>query len=97
MYAKVVITFFPPDKMEEAIRVYRDHFTPALRQQKGFKDVLFLTEHDTGKSISVILWETEADMTAGESNPFVRQQFDKFADSLGEASAGQKYKASVQA
>ena len=97
MHAKVVTAQFRPGKMDEAIGVYRDSLTPALQQQKGFKGVLFLTDHNTSKSISVILWETKADMAAGESNAYVRQQFAKFEAIVGETFAGQTFEVSVQA
>lgn len=95
MKAKVVTSQFQPGKMDEAIGIYRDSLIPALQQQKGFKGLLFLTDRTTSKSVSVIMWETEPNMTAGESNVYVRQQFDKFADIVG-APPLEQYEVSLQ-
>jgi heme-degrading monooxygenase HmoA len=66
MYARVSIGQFPPAKVDEAIGIYRDSVVPAAKQQKGFKGNDVLTDRKTGKGLTMALWETEADMTAGE-------------------------------
>ena len=96
MNARVTTVQFRPDKMDEAIGIYRDSVTPAAQQQMGFKGLLMLTDRNTGKGISIALWETEADMTAGESSGYFQQQLAKFKDILSAPPVREQYEVSVQ-
>jgi heme-degrading monooxygenase HmoA len=97
MYARATTSQILPDKVDEAIAIYRDSVTPAAKQQKGFKGIWMLTDRKTGKGISITLWETEADMTAGESSGFYQQQVAKFKDVFGAPPVREQYEVTVQA
>ena len=97
MYARVTIVLMQPGKLDEGIRVYRDSVVPAAKQQKGFKGIYLLTDRNTSKSISIALWQTEADMKAGESSGYFQQQLAKFKDIFGAPPVREQYEVSVQA
>ncbi|HXX34461.1 MAG TPA: hypothetical protein VEM15_08310 [Thermodesulfobacteriota bacterium] len=69
---------------------------PAAKQQKGYKSIYLLTDRKTGKGISIALWQTEADMIAGESSGYFQQQLAKFKDLFGAPPVRENYKVSVQ-
>ena len=94
MHARTVTFQVQPGKMEEAIRIYRDVVSGA--PQKGFKGAYLLTDGNSGKSISVTLWETEADMLATETSGWWRQQIDKFAPVTAGAPLREHYEVGVQ-
>ncbi|MGM0403918.1 MAG: antibiotic biosynthesis monooxygenase family protein [Thermodesulfobacteriota bacterium] len=96
MYARAVNVQFQPGKMDEATRIVKDTIVPVLHGQKGFKGQFLLTQRDTGKAISINLWETEADLTAFESGPHYRELMGKLADVLAGPPAGEQYEVSVQ-
>ena len=80
MYARVTTVQVSPDKIEEAIRLWRDSVMPAAREQKGFKSGRLLVDRKTGKGISIGLWETEADIRASaEGSAYFQAQIAKFA------------------
>lgn len=80
MYARVVTAHAVPDKLTEGIHLWRDSVMPAAREQKGFKSGRLLVNRQTGKIISVGLWETEADLQAsGEGSAYLQAQLAKFA------------------
>ena len=83
-------------KMDEVIRIVRDSFVPAARQQQKLKGALVLTAPDTGKVINVTLWDTEADMTAGESIGFLREQFEKIVHLMAGPPVREVFEVSVQ-
>ena len=97
MYARVTIVQIQPGKVDEATRIYRDSVVPAAKQQKGFKGIYMLTDRNTGKGISIALWQTEADMKAGESSGYFQQQLAKFKDIFGAPPVREQYEVSVQA
>ena len=88
---------FLAGKVDEANHIVEDAIVPVLKEQKGFKGQLLLTQHDTGKAISINLWETETDLTAFENSPLYRELMGKLAAVLAGPPAGERYEVSVQA
>jgi heme-degrading monooxygenase HmoA len=97
MYARAVNVPFQPGKIDEAIRIVKDSIVPAMEGLKGFKGQLLLTQSDTGKAISINLWETEADLTAFETSPLYKELMGKLGGVLAGPPAGERYQVSVQA
>lgn len=96
MQARVTLIQILPGKMAEAINIYKDSVVPAAHQQKGCKGLTLLTEHNTGRGISITLWQTEADLTAGESSGYYQQQLAKFTDVFGAPPVREQYEVSVR-
>jgi heme-degrading monooxygenase HmoA len=96
MYARVVNVQFQSGKLDEATRLVRDVIVPVMQQQKGFKGQLLLTQSETHKAISINFWDTEADLTAFETNPLYRELMGKLAGVLAGPPAGDRYRVGVQ-
>ena len=96
MHARVVNVQVQPGKRDEAIGLYRDSVAPAAKQQRGFKSSLLLTDPSTGKGVSITLWETEADMTAGEGSGYFQEQLAKFGAIFAAPPVMEHYEVSVQ-
>ena len=95
MYARVTITQTLLSKIDESIGIYRDSVVPAAKQQKGCKGTYLLTDRKTGKALSIALWETEADMMAGENSGYYKQQVAKFKDLFSAPPVREAYEVSV--
>ena len=54
-------------KMDEVISLLRESSYPAYTNHQGFKGAMLLTQAGTNKSISITLWETEADTRASDA------------------------------
>jgi heme-degrading monooxygenase HmoA len=96
MFARVVTVQIKSGKTDEAVRIYQDSVVPAGTQQKGHSGFLLLTNRDTGKGISVALWETEADMKAGEASGYLQQQLAKFASVFAAPPTTEHFEVSVR-
>jgi len=96
MYARAVSIQFQPGKVDEASRIVQDSIVPAMKGQKGFKGQLLLTQKDTGKAMSINLWETEADLTTFETSPIYKELLGKLGSILAGPPAGERYEVSVQ-
>ena len=79
MYARVTTFQVEPSKLDEALEVTQSAILPAMKQQQGFKGVLTLVDRPAGKAKSITLWETEADLKAGDSSGYFQQQVGKLA------------------
>jgi heme-degrading monooxygenase HmoA len=97
MYAGVVVVQILPGKMDEAIRIYEESVVPAAKEQRGYKAHILLTNRESGKGISIALWETEADMTATKTSGHYQEQLAKFKDIFAAPPVREDYEVSVQA
>ncbi len=95
MHVRVAIGQTQPGKADQAIAIYRDSIAPAARQQNGCKGVFFLADRNTGKVMSLTLWESEADMTAGEASGYYREQVAKIAPALAAPPTTEHYEVAV--
>ena len=96
MFARVTFTTVQPSKFDEAVKLNRDSIMPAAKKQKGFKAFYGLTNRDTGKGITISIWETEADMKAAESSGFYREQLAKAAPLLAGPATMEHYEVTAQ-
>ncbi len=66
MFARVSTFQGSADQTAEGIRVAREQILPVARLHDGFKGIFILFDRESGRSLSVTLWETEEDMQASE-------------------------------
>ena len=97
MHARVTISMAQSGKIDEAISIVQDAIVPAAKQQKGFKGYLGLTDRNTGKNMTITLWETEADMTACEDSGYYREQLATVAQLLAEPPTIEHFEVTIQA
>jgi len=62
MHARVTFAQVRPGELHETMGLLGESLYPALKQMKGFKGALLLTNPNTEKFIGIALWETEADI-----------------------------------
>lgn len=82
MYARTTVMQGRPETFDESQKVFSESVIPAAKKQRGFKGALFLVDPNTGKGMSVTLWETEADLKAGEASGYFQEQVAKFGPLL---------------
>ena len=95
MHARVMTYQIHPDKIEETERIVRESLIANLRQQKGFRGALILTDPNRARSMSITLWETEADLTASATSGFVREQLAQVRDFLEAAPTREAYEVRI--
>ncbi len=96
MNARIVLGQIQIDKRDEAIGVYKESIVTAAKEQNGYKNAFLLTDSATGKFISITLWETEADMTAGEASGYYQEQVGKLGAFFASPPTMEHYEVSVQ-
>jgi heme-degrading monooxygenase HmoA len=96
MHARVTIIEVDLDHVDEMKAIYQDSVVPAVRQQKGCQGIYLLIDRATRKGMSITLWDTEADMAAGETSGFYQQQVNKFQDVWEAPPVRETYEVSVQ-
>ena len=96
MHARIVAGLAKPGTIDQGVDIYETSIAPAAREQKGFKGVFFLVNRDTNRFMSVALWETEADMTAGEASGYLQEQVTKAAAIFAAPPTTKHYEVAVQ-
>ena len=95
-HAGVTYNQVQPGKMDEYVRIIRDSSAPAIRQLRGWKGGLWLTDADTGKRMGIALWETEAYTRGYESSGSQQEGRAKTAHLMVGPSTREVYEVSVQ-
>ena len=78
MHVRAVNVQVQPGKTQEAIDLFNDSVLPAQKAQKGYQGSYLMTDASSGKALAISLWESEADMLAGESSGYYQEQIAKF-------------------
>ncbi len=80
MHARVNVTEWNPDKVEEGIRLTEETIIPSYQRQPGFRGYLLLTEEGGERAMAITMWETEEDMEA--SAPVAQAMIPRLKDIL---------------
>ena len=96
MYARLTFVQLHSDKMQEGIDLYANSVVPAARQQTGSQGAWLLVDRATGKGVSISLWNTEADMQAGEASGYYQQQLGKFGPLMAAPPVRETYEVAVK-
>ena len=81
MHARVTQTAVDPDKVDEAVTLF-EGAVEAAKGQPGFVRAFLFGDRATGRSVSVTVWETEADEARTRTEGFYQEQIARFASVL---------------
>ena len=96
MHARIITAQVQHDRLNEASRLYQEQLMPTARQQPGFKGAWLLLDRHTGKGLAILLWETETDLRAGETNHYLQQQIAQLAQTFVSTPLREVFEVSVQ-
>ena len=97
MYVRGTDVQVKSGKMQELIKVYDDLVVPAQKAQKGYQGSYLMTDASSGKCLAISVWETEADMLAGESSGgYYQEQIAKFGGLMAGPPILDHYELSVE-
>ena len=66
MYARVSTYRGSAEQIDQGIRQIRENILPRVQKLDGYRGVYFLVDRQSGKSMTVTLWESERAMRASE-------------------------------
>ena len=97
MHVRAATVQVQSGKMQEAIDIYNNAVVPAQKAQKGYQGSYLMTDASSGQALSISVWDTEADMLAGESSGgYYQQQVAKLGSLLTGAPALEHYELSSE-
>ena len=80
MFVRLTIIRTEIDRISEASKLFEESVIPAFRTQKGYQGAYFLSDHNSGKSICMSLWESEQDAVSNEQSHLYQEQLIKFME-----------------
>jgi heme-degrading monooxygenase HmoA len=88
MYAKVRSFQSHSGRLDERLKHSIEVTLPFARRLPGFQGALILANRETHRTVSVILWETEADLLAAERNEEYQRLLPEHQFAAGEVQTG---------
>lgn len=73
MYISLVTATAQPDKVDEAIRVWRERVMPAVKEIPGIKSGRFMVNRATSTIVSSATYDTEAEAQSAGTSPQYQQ------------------------
>ena len=68
VYARVSTSEGSPQQIDDGLRYLREELLPTGKDDPGFKGLIALADRQSGKTLSITLWESEEDMRATEQD-----------------------------
>ena len=96
MFARVITVQLKSDKLDEAVKHYREKSIPAAKSRKGFNSNYFLIDRETGKAVSVAFWESKQDIIDDEESGRWKGRIDNFKVFLAEPVTREIYEVAGQ-
>jgi heme-degrading monooxygenase HmoA len=97
MFARLTIVQLKIDKIDEAVKLYGESVVPAAKSQKGYRGIYLLTDRETGKGVSIALWDSEEDAIANEQSGYYQEQVNKFKDIFTAPPVREGYEVNIHA
>jgi heme-degrading monooxygenase HmoA len=97
MHCRAVSVQIQSGKTQEAIDLYTNSVVPAAKAQKGFGGAYLMTDAASGKALSITVWESQANMEAGEAGGYYQEQIAKFGSLFTAPPVIDHYEVSVDA
>jgi heme-degrading monooxygenase HmoA len=66
MFARVSTYQGDPGQIDEGLNYARENILPRVKQVDGFEGVYYLVDRESGKALTITLWESEEAMRASE-------------------------------
>lgn len=63
--------------IDDALKVYKNSIVPAAQSQKGIIELNLLLDRNSGKAVSIAIWESEEDAKANEESHYYQEQLIK--------------------
>ncbi len=68
VYARVSTLKGSPEQIDEGLRYLSEEILPTGKDDPGFKGLIALGDRQSGKTLSITLWDSEEDMRATEQD-----------------------------
>ena len=97
MFARLTTVQIRRERIDAAIKFYRESVIPAAKSQRGFVTAYLLTNREKAKGVSITIWDSKKNAIANEKNGYYREQVTKFFGNFSESPIIDNYEVDIQA
>ena len=97
MYARTTTMQLKIAFIDDALKVYKKSIVPAALAQKGLVELKFFLDRQSGKAISMAIWEDEKDAKANEESRYYQEQAVKLISFYANPPMKEGYEVAVKA
>lgn len=80
MHGRIVSVQVAPENLKKVTDIYIESVVPAAELQDGFKGALLFTNSETGKAVSITVWNSVEDLMRGQESGYYQEQIVKFTE-----------------
>ena len=82
MFARVTYVQAPEGegKIDEGLKLWYQNVLPTTSAREGFMGVLSLVDHESGKALSVTLWEGDEEMLKSTEAKYHKEALERFGE-----------------
>ena len=96
MFARLTTVQVKKERMDEAIRFYRESVVPVAKSQIGFVAAYLLADRKRAKGVSITFWDSEENAVANEKSGYYLEQVTKFLGYFSAAPIAEDYEVAIQ-
>ena len=96
MFARLTTVQVKMDKLDETVKLYEESVVPAAKSQKGNVGAYLLVNRETGKGVSITVWDSEEDAIANEQSGYYQEQLAKFKDAFTAPPVREGYEVAIK-
>jgi hypothetical protein len=80
MYARVTYVQAPEGKVNEGLKLWRENVLPITKSREGFRGVVSLVQRETGKALSITLWDMELQLLDSTEAEYHKQALERYGE-----------------
>jgi hypothetical protein len=80
MFCRVTHVQAPEGKVQEGLNLWYENILPVTKSREGFRGAISMVDFDSGKALSITLWEGEESLLASTEAEYHKKAVEKFGE-----------------
>lgn len=80
MFCRVTHVQAPEGKVREGLELWYNNILPITKSREGFRGAISMVDFETGKALSITLWEGEEDLIASTEAEYHKKAVERFGE-----------------
>src|SRR4051795_8960524 len=91
MFCRVTHVQAPEGKVQEGLDLWYENILPITKSREGFMGAVSMVDFDSGKALSITLWEGEEDLLASTEAEYHKKAVERFGQFFENAHEPENY------
>jgi hypothetical protein len=91
MFCRVTHVQAPEGRVQEGLDLWYENILPVTKSREGFQGAISMVDFDSGKALSITLWEGEEDLLASTEAEYHKKAMERFGEFFQHAHEPENY------